>query len=272
MSERRPPARVSRARGERTREARPIGIGGEQIEGRNAVRELLRADRRRVREVLISKTADPNDALREIVELAHKRGVSVQHIAAAQLAEIARTESPQGVIARAAPLPTADLDALLAAPDAFLVALDGVTDPQNLGAIARTAETAGATGLVLPKHRSARVTATVAKAAAGAIEHLPIASVSGIPAALDRARKAGCWTVGLDGDGTTELFGLEIADRPIVLVFGAEGYGLSRLARARCDVVARIPMAGHVASLNVGAAAALACFEVARRRAISPAG
>jgi 23S rRNA (guanosine2251-2'-O)-methyltransferase len=84
---------------------------------------------------------------------------------------------------------------------------------------------------------------------------------------LERARKAGCWTVGLDGDGTTELFGLEIADRPIVLVFGAEGRGLSRLTRARCDVVARIPMAGRVASLNVSAAAALACYEVARRRA-----
>jgi 23S rRNA (guanosine2251-2'-O)-methyltransferase len=171
------------------------------------------------------------------------------------------------VIATAAPLRAADLDELLHAPDAFVVALDGVSDPRNLGAVARAAETAGATGLVLPRHRSARITAVVAKAAAGAIEHLPIALTGGIPTALERARRAGCWTIGLDVDADRSLFDLELADQPLVLVLGSEGRGLARLTGARCEVLVSIPMRGAIASLNVSAAAALACHEIARRRA-----
>lgn len=249
----------------RPRARRDDGIGGDQVEGRRAVRELLHANRRRVRGVWIAHGVESNDVLDEIVALAEQRSVPIKRVPS--LAELARTESPQGVVARAAPLPIADLDALIAAPDAFLVALDGVTDPQNLGAILRTAETAGATGVLLPRHRSARISPSVTKAAAGAIEHLAIASVAGIPAALDRARRAGLWTVGLDAAGDTTLFDLDLADRPLVLVLGAEGRGLSRLARARCDVVAHIPMRGRIASLNVSAAAALACYEISRRRA-----
>jgi 23S rRNA (guanosine2251-2'-O)-methyltransferase len=156
---------------------------------------------------------------------------------------------------------------LLHDPRAFLVALDGVTDPQNLGAVMRTAETAGATGMVLATHRAVGLTPAVTKAAAGALEYLPVSFVSGIPGALDRAKRAEVWCVGLDGSGDTELFDLPVADQPIVLVLGAEGRGLSRLARARCDVVASIPMRGQIASLNVSAAAAVACTEIARRRA-----
>ncbi len=167
-----------------------------------------------------------------------------------------------------APLPSVDVDVLLDGSDAFLVALDGVTDPRNLGAVLRCAETAGATGVVLPRHRSARVTPAVTKAAAGAIEYLPIASVAGIPAMLDRASRKGVWSVGLDEGGSQSLFDLNLTDQPIVLVLGAEGRGLARLTRDRCDVLAHIPMRGRVASLNVAAAAALACHEVARRRAV----
>ena len=141
-----------------------------------------------------------------------------------------------------------------------------MTDPQNLGAVLRSAEGAGATGVLLPKRRSAHVTPAVTKAAAGAVEHLPIALVPGIPAALERAGRAGVWAVGLDGTGDTDLFGLSLGDQPIVLVLGAEGRGLGRLTRERCDVLARIPMLGRLDSLNVSAAAALACFEVARAR------
>jgi 23S rRNA (guanosine2251-2'-O)-methyltransferase len=172
----------------------------------------------------------------------------------------------QGVVAQAAPLRAADLDSLLDAQDAFLVALDGVTDPHNLGAIMRSAETAGATGIVLPRRRSAHITPVVAKAAAGAIEHLPIAIVGGIPAALERASRAGCWAVGLDERGDRSVYDLDLADQRLVLVFGAEGRGLARLTRERCDVLVSIPMYGHVGSLNVAAAATLACHEVARRR------
>jgi 23S rRNA (guanosine2251-2'-O)-methyltransferase len=235
--------------------------GADQVEGRRAVLELLRAGRRRVHAVLLS-----GEGLDEIEATARAAGVKVQRVPRDQIDERARTEAPQGVIATAEPVREADLDPLLADARAFLVALEGVTDPGNLGAVMRTAEAAGATGIVIGRHRAARVTPAVAKAAAGAVEHLPIASVSGIPAALERARRADVWTVGLDADGDTELFDLTVADQPVALVLGSEGRGLSRLARARCDVLARIPMHGAIESLNVAAAAALACYEIARRR------
>ncbi len=204
--------------------------------------------------------------LAEIATLAGARGATVRHIDRDQLAEIARTESPQGVVAHTDSLEPARLDALLSAPSAFLVGIDGVTDPQNLGAILRTAEVAGASGVVLPRHRAARVTPAVTKAAAGAIEYLPVASVAGIPAAIAQAARADVWTVGLDAGGDVTIEDLPVADRSLMVVLGAEGPGLSRLTRERCDVLARIPMRGHVASLNVAAAAAIACATIARLR------
>ena len=247
--------------------ARPDGLGGEQIEGRRAVLELLRAGRRTVRTVFVSSSVRDDDAVDEIRALAEK---NLKVVGPDRIDALARTDAPQGVVATAAPLRPADLDALLEAPNAFLVALDGVSDPRNLGAVARAAETAGATGLILPRHRSAHVTPVVAKTAAGAIEHLPIALVGGIPTALDRARRAGCWTIGLDADGDRSLFDLDLADQRLMLVLGSEGRGLARLTSARCDVLVSIPMRGAIASLNVAAAAALACHEIARRRAAPP--
>jgi len=238
-----------------------VSRGTDQVEGRRAVRELLKARRRRARTVWIG-----GRDLDDIADLAREAGVKIERVPPEEIDRRARSESPQGVIAVADALPEVDLDRLLADPDAFLVALDGVTDPQNLGAVARTAESAGATGLVVPRHRAARITPTVTKAAAGALEHLPVAAVPGVPAALERARRADVWTVGLDADGDSDLFELSVADQPVMLVLGAEGTGLSRLARQRCDVLARIPMRGAIESLNVAAAAALACYEVTRRR------
>ncbi len=247
------------------------GLGGEQIEGRRAVREVLAARRRRVRAVWISETADPaHPVVAEILALADAQRVPVRQVSRGRLDAEARSEAPQGVLAQADPLPEADLARLVQRrPDAappFLIVLDGVTDPQNLGAILRTADSAGATGVVLGRHRSVHVTPTVAKAAAGAIEHVPLALVAGIPAALQTLAAAGVWSVGLDGDADQSLFDLELATEPVALVLGAEGSGLSRLVRDRCDVRAAIPQLGALASLNVGAAAAVACFEVARRR------
>lgn len=237
------------------------------------MRELLLAGRRRVREVLVADDTDDLAGLQDVVDLALDLHVPVREVGANRLRSEARTEAPQGVVARAAPLPESDLDDLVAGPPdgppAFLVALDGVTDPGNLGAVLRSAEGAGATGVILPRHRAARVTPTAAKAAAGAIEHLPMALVGGLPAALARLRDRGVWVVGLDAGGDHELFDLPLtADQPVALVLGAEGAGLSRLVRRRCDAVASIPLLGHLGSLNVSAAGALACYEVTRRRRV----
>jgi 23S rRNA (guanosine2251-2'-O)-methyltransferase len=239
---------------------------GQQVEGRRAVRELLVAGRRRAHDVLISTAAERSPILDEIAELGARAGARVRRVPADEIARRARTDAPQGVVAFAAPLEPVELDDLLCDRAAFLVALDGVTDPQNLGAVLRTAESAGATGAVLARHRAVGITPAVTKAAAGAIEHLSLAFVGGIPGALERASRAGVWSVGLDAGGDVALFGLPVADRPLVLVLGAEGRGLSRLTRARCDVVAAIPMRGAIDSLNVSAAAAVACYEIARQR------
>lgn len=228
------------------------------------MRELLAAGRRRVRTIWLAR--DLSSELDELIELAGRQGAAVHRVDRDQLADLARTEAPQGVVAQADPIEAARFDALLAAPAAFLVGLDGVTDPQNLGAILRTAEVTGATGVVLPRHRAARVTPAAAKAAAGAIEYLPITTVAGMPAAIAQAERASVWTVGLDADADVTVDDLAVADRPLMLVLGAEGSGLSRLARERCDVVARIPMRGNVASLNVASAAAIACATIARLR------
>jgi 23S rRNA (guanosine2251-2'-O)-methyltransferase len=238
-------------------------LGGEQVEGRRAVLELLRAGKRRPRAVSLSSAVTRDEIVKEIVERA---GGILRSVAPERVEQMARTDVHQGVIAMAPALRPADLDEMLTVDRAFLVAVDGITDPRNLGAIMRTAETAGATGLVLPRHRSANITPVVAKAAAGAIEYLPIAVVGGIPAAIERAARAGCWSVGLDERGDRSLFDLDLADQKIVLVLGSEGKGLARLTRDRCDVLVRIPMQGHLASLNVSAAATLACHEIARRR------
>jgi 23S rRNA (guanosine2251-2'-O)-methyltransferase len=242
-------------------------LGGEQVEGRRAVLELLRARRRRTRDVWMAEGLDDAGILREITDGARGAGVRVQRVSRGRLDAEARTTAPQGVLAHADPLEATELDRLCRPGDSpFLLAVDGVTDPQNLGALLRSAEGAGVTGVVLPRHRAVHVTAAVTKAAAGAVEYLPMALVPGIPSALARARELGVWVVGLDAEGEESLFGLTLATEPLMLVLGAEGSGLSRLTRRRCDVVVRVPLAGRLASLNVAAAGALALFEVNRRR------
>jgi 23S rRNA (guanosine2251-2'-O)-methyltransferase len=247
------------------------GLGGQIVAGRNAVRELLAAGRRPVREIFFSEGIDAAPVLEDIASLAAKAGVPIRTIPRARLDQMAETEAPQGVLARAAALPEADLSELAnparpGGPPPFLVALDGVTDPHNLGAIIRSAESAGATGIVLTRHRAAHVTPTVTKTAAGAIEYVPIAVVPGLPAALQELQSRGVWTVGLAGDATQTVFDLPVADGPICLVLGSEGAGLSRLVRQRCELVVGIPRVGKTESLNVAAAAAVSCFEIARRR------
>lgn len=243
------------------------------------MRELLVAGNRKVNEVWIASDAERAPILDDIRELADGARVPVREVAKGRFAVQARCEAPQGVLALAAPLPEFDLDDLLSnsrraqglggdrrRQAAFLVALDGVTDPGNLGAVFRSAECAGATGVILPRHRAVNVTPAATKAAAGAVEHLAVAMVAGLPAALARLRDAGVLLIGLDTVADTSIYGLPPVDGPVCLVLGAEGRGLSRLVRQRCDVVATIPLRGRLGSLNVSAAAALACFEIARSR------
>src|SRR4051794_35593407 len=252
------------------RPATDRGLGGEQVEGRQAVRALLAARRRRVRDIWMAEEAEASPILAEIRDLASAARVPIRSVSRDKLLAEARTEAPQGVLAHADPLPEADFEQMArarrgGAPPLLLV-LDGVTDPHNLGALLRSAECAGVTGVVLPRHRAAHVTPAVTKAAAGAAEYVPLAVVPGLPAALAALKELGVWTVGLDADADASVFDLEVATEPVALVLGAEGRGLSRLVRQRCDVIVSIPQRGVTQSLNVAAATSVACFEVARRR------
>ncbi len=243
-------------------------LGGDQIEGRRAVRELLAAGRRPVRAVWLAEGLDPSPQLDEIEELAVRRRVRVETVSRARLDAAARTDAPQGVLARARAIDPVELDDLARprAGDPFLVVVAGITDPRNLGALLRSAECAGVTGIVLPRHRAAHLSPTVAKVAAGAIEHLDFSLVGGIPNALERLSSFGVWSLGLASESTRSLYETGIGDGPVALVVGGEERGLPPLVRRRCDEVVAIPQHGALESLNAGVAAAVACFEIARRR------
>jgi len=236
-----------------------------QLEGRNPVLEALRAGRP-LRKIQISRTARRGGSVARIVAEARARGVPVQFVDPRHLDAISQTGTHQGVIAFAHVVPPVALEDLLdracAEGRPFLVLLDGVQDPRNLGAILRTAEAAGAHGVVIPKHRSAGLTPAAAKASAGAVEYLPVAVVSNLPRAVEACRDRGIPVVGahLQGDP------YDRADLrpPIALVIGGEGTGVSRLVRERCDRLVRIPMYGKVSSLNASVAAGILLYEVVR--------
>jgi 23S rRNA (guanosine2251-2'-O)-methyltransferase len=234
----------------------------------------LIAERRKVHEIWISAELEGDPGVADIVEIAAARRVPLLHVARARLEREARSEAPQGVLAHAAEIPEADFGDLVGARGGsapFLVAVDGVTDPGNLGAIIRSCDGAGVTGVLLPRHRSVHVTPTVAKASAGAVEYVPMALVPGLPAALKQLSDRGIWVVGLDDGADRSLFELgSLAVEPICVVLGAEGAGLSRLVRERCDSIVSIPMAGRVSSLNVSTAAAISLYEVSRLRQHMP--
>jgi len=255
------------------RRRRDVGasFAGEQVEGHHAVRQLLSAQRRRARVVWADDRLAARGPVSEVVALARREGVPVELKSAGALLAAAATNAPQGVIAWADPLAAAPLEQLLepTAGRSLLIVLDGVSDPGNLGAVLRVAACAGAGGVVVGRHRSAPLTPAALKAAAGAAEVVPVAVAPGIPAALAAVRAAGWWVVGLDPEAGDDIWGSPLLGSPVALVFGSEGKGLSRLVRKRCDAIVQVPMAsaGAVGSLNVAAACAVACFEVARRRA-----
>ena len=250
-------------------------LGGDQVEGHHAVHQLLVAGRRPVRRIWVAGPHGLSGTVDEIATLARRLGVPVHSKRAEELSAAALTGSPQGVIAWAEPVTAVPLDELLdgvtSRAHSFLLVLDGVTDPGNFGAVLRSAACAGAGGVVIGRHRSAPLTAAAVKSAAGAIEIVPIAQVPGIPAAVQHLTRSGLWAVGLDPGGKDDLWRTPLLDGPVVLVLGSEGSGLTQLVRQRCDVLVRIPQTGALGSLNVAAAAAVACFEVARRRSLGGA-
>ena len=225
------------------------------VYGRNPVREALRG-RREVHQVW----ATPRAATLEWLH-----GVDVERVDDEALTARAATSEHQGVVARTDPYPYADAAALLRAADPLIVALDQVTDPHNLGAVCRTAEVAGATGVVIPDRRAAEVTPAVCKASAGAVEHLPVAQVRNLADFLADAKRAGCWCYGADAAASTPF------DRPdyrgaVVLVLGAEGRGLRPRVAGACDDLVALPVRGHLESLNVSAAAAALLYAILQRR------
>ncbi|MHB8438871.1 MAG: 23S rRNA (guanosine(2251)-2'-O)-methyltransferase RlmB [Acidimicrobiales bacterium] len=254
--------------GQRPAPQRSHGLGGEQVEGRQAVLELLRVGSRPVRELWIAEGQEPSPQLDAIERLAHRQKVRTLLVSRRRFDSAARTEGAQGVLARARALDEADLDELAGASGSpLLLVLDGVTDPHNLGSLLRSAAGAGVTGVVLGRHRAAHVTPTVTKVAAGAVEHVPISVVPGIPATLARLGGLDFTIVGLDADAARSLYDETLAlDGPVALVLGAEGRGLGELSSKRCTTLVSIPRRGAIDSLNVSVAGAIACFEVARRR------
>jgi 23S rRNA (guanosine2251-2'-O)-methyltransferase len=218
-----------------------VGDIPEIVYGRRPIAEAKRG-RRRVRRVWTSADLDPGE-----------------------LTRLAGSPDHQGVVAEVDPYPYADADSLLDRPDVLIVALDQVQDPHNLGAVCRSAEAAGATGVVIPERRAAHVTAAVCKASAGAVEHLPLARVRNLADWLARAKQAGAWVYGAEAGAPAPYSQADLTGK-VVLVVGSEGRGLRKRVGESCDLLVSIPVRGRVASLNVASAAAVLLFEAVRQR------
>ena len=229
------------------------------VYGRRAVREALRGPRE-VLELVASERA-----LAAELWLREERGLRVHVRPEKALTELAGTSDHQGVVARCAPYRYADAYELAAHERPLLAVLDRVTDPRNLGAVCRSAEGAGATGVVVPAHGSARVTAVVCRASAGAVEHLPVAVLSNLARFLGEIKGPRLWVYGADTSGSA-MWGTDMS-AGLALVLGAEGKGLRPLVRRACDGIVSVPLAGSVESLNVSVAAAVLLFEAGRQRA-----
>jgi len=232
------------------------------LSGINPVAEALRAQHPLER-ILIAKGAG-GPRLQEIIELARRAAIPVRFEPRDALERLAGTSAHQGVVALAAASKYADLDDL-AGGGGLLVVLDGVEDPHNLGAIIRTAHAAGAAAVVVPERRAAGLTDVVAKAAAGALEYLPIARIGNINRALESLKQRDYWIYGLDERGDHDYDKVQYS-APTALVFGGEGKGLHDLVRRHCDALVRIPMAGRIPSLNVSVAAGIVLFDWKRKQ------
>lgn len=239
------------------------------IEGRNPVVEALRAGRP-INRILLSRNIQRHSAIAEILSLSRQKGVPVEYVDDAVIQKYTFTGNSQGVIALAAAREYISLDDLLKitrskGEPALYCVLDGIEDPQNLGAIIRTADAAGFHGIIVRTRRAAGLTSVVARVSAGALEYVPVARVSNIASSLEILKIAGVWIIGVDMHGELDYTKVDYKV-PVALIIGSEGRGVSELVRKRCDILARISMKGHLNSLNASVAAALVMYEAFKQR------
>jgi 23S rRNA (guanosine2251-2'-O)-methyltransferase len=266
MSER---GRAAERRGATRSRPRPRGEAGSAAEvlvGRNAVREALLARRRRVRRVLLAEGVQDRGSVEELLTLCGEASVPVERVPRAALDRLGGELTHQGVAARVSSYPYADLDALLARAEErgeapFLLALDSLQDPQNVGSLLRTAEAVGVHGVIVPERRAAGVTPAVSRASAGAVEHLLVARVTNLVRALEDLKERGVWVVGVEDVPSAQDYRRVDLSVPLILVVGGEGPGIRRLVLETCDLLVRLPMRGHIASLNVSVAGSIVLYQ-----------
>ena len=238
-----------------------------QLEGRNAILEAMRSGRDM--EKLLVQKGNVEGTIKRIIAQAAQKGIVIQEVSRQKLDELSQTKNHQGVIAFVSAHNYAEVEDILQnarekGEGPFIILLDGITDPHNLGAILRSAECAGAHGVIIPKRRSVGLNATVAKTSAGAVEYMPVARVTNIVKTMEQLKKEGLWFACADMKGL-DYFDTDMKG-PLGLVIGSEGEGVSRLVKENCDFTAAIPMYGKIASLNASVAAGLLMYEVVRQR------
>ena len=240
----------------------------DKIEGRNPVAEALRSGRQI--DKLYVKRGEKQGSILPIIRQAKKRGIIVSEVDAAKLNEMSETGSHQGVIALVPPIEYADIEDVFALAEErgeppFIVILDRINDPHNLGSVIRTANCAGAHGVIISRHDSVSVTATVEKSSAGATAYTPIVRVNNLSKVIDLLKERGVWVTGADAAGDRDLYGADLKGAAAIVI-GSEGEGISRLVAEKCDFLVKIPMKGQINSLNASVAAALMIYECARQR------
>lgn len=259
----RPQAETEPKRREESRE-----LPDDVLVGRNAVTEALKSGRG-INKLWIA-SGDREGSVAEIAALAKERGIVVQYVERAKIEALAGGHRHQGVLAYVAPVPYAELEDILKAAEAkgeapFLVLLDELEDPHNLGALLRTADATGVHGILIPKRRSVSLNATVAKTSAGAVEYVPVARIGNIAQTLKKLKEKGFWVAGADMDGEKAYYEADLTG-PLVLVVGSEGKGMSRLTKEACDFIVRMPMVGRINSLNASVAGSILMYESMRQR------
>lgn len=240
----------------------------DQVEGRNAVIELLESGRD-INKIFVSN-GEKNGSINKILAMAKEKRVIVTEVNRKKLEEMATSDNHQGVIAIVPPFEYCDIDDILnyaksKNEDPFILILDGIEDPHNLGAIIRTAETAGVHGVIIPKRRAAGVNSTVAKVAAGAVEHMNIARVNNINEAIRYLKENDVWICGTDMDTKTYYYDQDLTGS-IAIVIGSEGFGMGKLVKENCDFLVKIPMKGKITSLNASVSAGIVVYEAVRQR------